>query len=79
MSRLLNNSDQYRDPLLAKNNFTNNDEYNVANSRAISDGDDFGKGENNGSIGSVTDIGKREELKAKNTYTQSNEYNISNA
>lgn len=78
MSRLLDNSDQYRDPLIAKNNFTNSDEYNVGHSRALSDGDEHGKGETN-TIGSVIDISKRQELEAKNKYTLNDPYDASNA
>lgn len=78
MSRLLKNSDQYRDPLIAKNVFSSNDEYNIGNSRALSDGDEFGKGETN-TIGSATDIAKRNELKAKNIYTKNNPYDIESA
>lgn len=78
MSRLLDNSDQYRDPLIAKNFFTNNDEYNIGNSRALSDGDEHGKGETN-TIGSITDITKRNQLEAKNLYTKNVPYDSSNA
>lgn len=78
MSRLLENSDQYRDPLLAKNAFTNNDEYNIGNSRALSDGDDHGKGETD-TIGSATDIAKRNQLEAKNIFTQNDPYDASKA
>lgn len=79
MSRLLENSAQYREELLAKNVFNKEDTYNINNSRALSDGDEFGKGENNGSVGSATDIQTREELKAKNLYSKNNPYNIENA
>lgn len=79
MSRLLENSKQYRDELLAKNVFDNNDPYNINNSRALSDGDEFGKGENNGSVGSATDIQTRDELLTKNLYDKNNPYNIDNA
>ena len=78
MSRLLDNSDQYRDPLLAKNEFTNNDEYNVGHSRALSDGDAHGKGETD-TIGNAIDIAKRAQLEAKNIYTLNDPYDSSNA
>lgn len=78
MSRLLDNSDQYRDPLLAKNTHSNNDEYNVGHSRALSDGDEHGKGETK-TIGSATDIAKRSELEAKNQYTLNDPYDITKA
>ena len=78
MSRLLENSPQYRDPLIAKNAFTNNDEYQVGHSRALSDGDEHGKGETD-TIGSVTDIRKRDQLEAKNLYTQNDPYDSTKA
>lgn len=78
MSRLLENSDQYRDPLLAKNEFTDNDEYQVGHSRALSDGDEHGKGETD-TIGSATDIKKRQQLEAKNLYTLNDPYDITKA
>lgn len=78
MSRLLKNSDQYRDPLIAKNKFSSNDDYNIGNSRALSDGDEFGKGETT-TIGSATDIRKRQELSAKNIYSKNSPYDIESA
>lgn len=78
MSRLLENSEQYRNPLLAKNIFTGDDEYNVGNSRALSDGDEHGKGETN-TIGSATDIAKRNQLEAKNIYTKNKPYDALSA
>ena len=78
MSRLLENSPQYRNPLLAKNEFTNNDEYQVGHSRALSDGDEHGKGETE-TIGSATDIKKRAQLEAKNQFTQNDPYDITKA
>ena len=42
-------------------------------------GDEQGKGENNGSIGSSTDIKTRETLLAKNKFTPNKEYNDSTA
>ena len=78
MSRLLDNSAQYRDPLISRNNFTSNDEYNIGHSRALSDGDEHGKGETN-TIGSATDIAKRNELAARNMYTANDPYDITKA
>jgi len=78
MSRLLENSPQYRNPLLAKNEFTNNDEYNVGHENALSDGDEHGKGETE-TIGSATDIKKRKQLEAKNQFTQNDPYDITKA
>ncbi|MFW6219463.1 MAG: hypothetical protein ACOC33_01215 [bacterium] len=78
MSRLLENSEQYRDPLIAKNIYQNTDEYNAGNSRALSDSDVHGKGETN-TIGSSDDIQKRNQLISKNKYQAGKEYNISRA
>ena len=78
MSRLLDNSDQFRDPLLAKNVHTNSDEYSVGHSRALSDGDEHGKGATD-TIGNVTDIAKRQELEAKNMYTSNDPYDATKA
>lgn len=79
MSRLETNSKATRDALLAKNTFASGAEYNSSNSRALSDGDEHGKGEKSGSIGGLTDIKTRSTLMAKNKYTSNNEYNSSNA
>ena len=78
MSRLLDNSDQYRNPLLARNEFTNNDEYQVGHANALSDGDEHGKGETD-TIGSATDIKKRAQLEAKNIFTINDPYDSSKA
>lgn len=79
MSRLLDNSKEFRDKLLAKNFHSKENEYQIGNTRALSDGDEKGKGEFNGSVGSSTDIQKRKELLAKNRFGKNNEYDISNA
>lgn len=79
MSRLLENSKEYREQLLAKNFHSKENEYQIGNTRALSDGDEKGKGENNGSVGSATDIQKRNELIAKNRFSRNNEYDISKA
>lgn len=79
MSRLLDNSKAFRDVLLAKNSFNVNDEYVSGHKNALSDGDEKGKGEKDGSIGSATDISKRVELSAKNLYNSNDEYNASKA
>jgi hypothetical protein len=84
MSRLLNNSDQYRKREFARNastTYTPNDPYGVSHPNAKSDGDTKGKGEQNGSIGSSVDIAKREELQAKNSkwFTKNKPYDASRA
>ena len=79
MSRLEESSGEYRDKLLAKSIYNANDEYNNAHSRAKSDGDVHGKGENDSSIGSSVDIDKRGKALASNKFTQNNPYGIANA
>lgn len=82
MSRLLENSEQYRKKEFARNSstlFTPNDPYNVAHPNALSDGDEKGKGENNKSVGGLTDIQKREESAARNTYNKNRPYDASRA
>jgi len=82
MSRLLKNSGEFRDREFARNSstlFTPNDEYNVGHEHAKSDGDEKGKGENDGSIGGATDITKREQSAAKNIYNQNKPYDASRA
>lgn len=78
MSRLLENSEEYRKKMLSSNVFNTNKDYNIGNSRALSDGDVHGKGETN-TIGSSDDIKARNENVVKNMYNKSKEYNISNA
>lgn len=79
MSRLEEINAGFRAQTLVKNGYKNNDEYNSGHENALSDGDELGKGELNGQVGSATDIRVREKLKAKNKYNNGNEYNASNA
>ena len=79
MSRLLDNSEQFRNTNKARNLYNQDDTYNVGNSRALSDGDERGRGELNGVVGTATDITKRQESFAKNLYGRNNPYNIENA
>lgn len=79
MSRLLESSEAYRKNLLTKNTYDSNGEYNTNHPNALSDGDEFGKGENNGSVGGATDIAKRSELLSKSIYNSNKEYNIERA
>ena len=77
-SKLLTNGKDFRDCSLAKNSdlYTTGNEYCAGVPNAISDGDNSGKGLNNGSIGSAKDIEMRNCLLAKNSdlYTVGNEY-----
>lgn len=79
MSRLLENSEQYRKQQISRNNYDKNDSYNGTHPDALSDGDELGKGEKNGSVGSSTDINQRKTQLTKNRYSKNNPYNDSNA
>ncbi len=80
MSRLEGISKPFRDTLLSKDIYTNGKPYEQSNSRAISDGDEHGKGDNgSGSIGSRTDIIQKSKLISKNKYNNDKSYDSSNA
>jgi len=79
MSRLVDLSKQFRDRELARNEYDNNDQYLGTHPNSLSDGDEKGKGELSGSIGSRTDILTRKRSTARNLYNEENPYNISNA
>jgi ssDNA-binding replication factor A large subunit len=71
--------------LLAINTYNNGFQYGVTNPNSLSDGDDKGKGELNGSIGSKTDIygnatgdPGRVGLLAINTYNNGFQYGVNN-
>lgn len=77
-SNLSKISTEFREREIARNAYSDNDEYYSGHPNALSDGDEKGKGETN-TVGGLTDIEKREELKAKNKYSLNNPYNIDNA
>lgn len=79
MSRLLENSPEFRDANITRNTYDKNENYNISHPNALSDGDDLGKGRLNDQVGSLTDNKEKEKMLAKNIYNQNNEYNISNA
>lgn len=74
MSRLLDSGKQFRDQLIAKNIYNKNDMYVDSHPNALSDGDEKGRGEVNGVIGTSTDIRKRDELIAKNMFNKNRQY-----
>lgn len=78
MSKLDEINREFREKLMTKNGYNVNGEYVVAHKNALSDGDEWGKGELNGSVGGQTDIIKRTTLMSKNMYNKNNEYNIGN-
>jgi len=79
MSRLETISTEFREKNLAKNSYSNNDDYNTAHENALSDGDVKGKGENNGAIGSSVDIQSRAKALAKNKFSPNNQYDSASA
>lgn len=65
---------QFRQKELAKNKYGRNNAYEGTHPDSLSDGDELGKGEKNGSIGSRTDIITRSAQQAKNIYSANNPY-----
>lgn len=79
MSRLEEISAQYRTCSTARNDYNNNDEYVAGNPNALSTGDEKGKGDVNGQVGSATDIKVRQTLMTKNKFNKNREYNAGTA
>jgi hypothetical protein len=77
MSTLDTLSQEFRDKLIAKNDHNSNSEYSASHPDALSDGDNYGKGNNNASVGGADDIAARNRLLAKNKYNSNNEYDSS--
>jgi hypothetical protein len=67
-------SEQYRTELVNKNIYNTSKNYDNQHSNALSNGDDKGKGEFNGNVGSRTDIANRTDLVNKNTYSNKKNY-----
>jgi len=78
-SNLLRMDPEFLKKNISRNIYKEGNPYNIGNKNALSDGDEKGKGEYNGSVGSKTDIATRKKLEAKNKYSETNPYNISNA
>jgi hypothetical protein len=79
MSRLEDVSLPFRKREIARNDYDQNDYYNVGHPDALSTGDEDGKGEVNGQVGGATDIKTRGTLMTKNKYTKNREYNAGTA
>jgi hypothetical protein len=79
MSRLETESVTFRNNVVAKNIYNNNDQYNAGNPNALSTGDEKGKGLVNNVAGGLTDIKTRDKLITKNKYGYNKEYNSSTA
>jgi len=71
-------SEKFRKEHLTRNSYDSKNLYNSNNRNAQSDGDEKGnergKGENNGQIGSLSDINKRTELIASNKFGEKKRY-----
>ncbi len=79
MSRLEDISEQYRKREIVRNSYDKEDVYAGTHENALSDGDEKGKGEKNGSVGGATDIKMREIAAAKNKYNTNRPYDDSTA
>ena len=74
MSKIEDIGNEQRPKNTSINKANQNNEYDSNNPDAISDGDEPGKGLNNGKAGGKTDIKRREELKKINLFSGANEY-----
>ena len=79
MSRLEGVSLPFRKCSITKNDYDDLDQYNAGHPDALSTGDEEGKGELNGNIGSKTDIMDRKCSISKNQYQDGKQYNASTA
>jgi hypothetical protein len=61
---------------MATNKYRGEKGYGVKNPNAMSDGDEFGKGQigDNGQVGSLTDINTRIQVINKNKFGETNKY-----
>ena len=71
-------ADKFRQENISKNPYTNKGIYSSMHENALATGDEKGKGENDGKIGSNVDINSRIDSLARNTYNSSNEYSDTN-
>jgi hypothetical protein len=72
-------SAQFVNKEIVVNRYTFENGYGINSKDAISDGDEFGKGQNqNGQVGSLTDINTRNQVMATNRYTENNGYGVTN-
>lgn len=79
MSNLEDVSLAFRNQNVVRNDYNNNNQYNVGSPEALSTGDEKGKGELNGQVGGATDIKTRDAEIAKNKYNKNREYNAGTA
>lgn len=74
MSKLTDIAKKERAAEMARNSYQDNKHYDSQNPNALSDGDEKGKGEKNGSIGSKTDIATRNKEMGMNQYNGGKPY-----
>lgn len=70
-------SKSFRNREVVRNKYKTTDEYRASHPNAKSDGDEFGKGENNGEVGGKTDVAQRKKEEVRNRYTKNNSYDSS--
>ena len=73
-SQIKSISDKFREEALARNEYKSLNTYSSNHPNALSDGDELGKGENNGKIGGITDINSRIDGINRNFFSDSKTY-----
>jgi len=71
-------AEKQRKIALARNEYDNDGKYGSTNKNALSDGDNKGKGDVDGQVGSRTDINNRISITGKNEYGDNNGYGVTN-
>ena len=71
-------AEKYRKEVLGVNSYNDKNFYSSVNKNALSDGDEKGKGDVNGQVGSSVDIQNRMDNMARNRYGSNNEYSMVN-
>lgn len=74
---LMEYSKSFRNREVVRNKYKSTDEYRASHPNAKSDGDEHGKGENNGEVGGKTDVSQRKTEEVRNRYTKNNQYDSS--
>lgn len=74
--RLDETSKPFFDRNVTRNKFSEINQYSENHPDALSDGDELGKGELNGSIGGRTDILTRQRNLIRNFYSPTNQYSL---
>ena len=70
-------SKSFRNREIVRNKYKTTDEYRASHPNAKSDGDELGKGENNGEVGGRTDVAQRNRESVRNSYNKDNPYDAS--